>query len=188
VHLGIDHTAKAGGSSSSTSPQQTPAVPPWQPTPSAIPSRVQYQLRLLPGACLRRAPRCSWAGAAEQPSAASAKQHCPSWPLGPCAWCKTATPAVLAVVYACAELLRGAGAARDGGRSALNGRAARNRFRGPPPTRAPGRSMPVQPLCMLGRVQGSRWTAAETWAGPGCPVGHSGAGRCCSSFKARGVT
>jgi hypothetical protein len=56
------------------------------------------------------------------------------------------------------------------------------------PQRAPGCSMPVQPLCTLRRVQGSRCTAvrrrAETWAGPGCPVGHTGAGRCCSSFEA----
>jgi hypothetical protein len=90
----------------------------------------QYRLRLLSGACLRRATRCSRAGEPEQRLLPAPPQLA-----GPC-WYKPAMPAVLAVIHACADRLSGSGAARDGGRSGPNGRAARNHLRGPPPKRA----------------------------------------------------
>jgi hypothetical protein len=145
----------------------------------AVPSQGQYRLRLLSGACLA-APRAA-ARPGSRPGAPAARptaQHRPSWPGGP-RWYTPATPAVLAVIHACEERLRGAGAARDAGRSAPNGRPARNPFRGAPPTRAWAQHAGPAPLR---RVQGSRCTAFRRR--DESSAAQLASARCCNSFNA----
>jgi hypothetical protein len=123
----------------------------------------QYRLRLLSGACLRRTSQ-----AGEPPGSLLQARRGSAAPVGGAAPAGTnprrrrfwqwhtharsdfaalARRAMVAAAPRTAEPLAIASAAR--------------------PQRPPGRSMPVQPLCMLRRVQGSRCTIvrrrAETW-------------------------
>jgi hypothetical protein len=153
---------------------------PWQPT----------QAQHLAGCIIDRG--CSLGHACTAPSAAAepgSRRSSSTASTAPPCWYKPATHAVLAGIHACAERLLGADAARDGGRSAPNGRAARNHLRGPPPTRAWTQHAGPAPLH---DQEGARKplyhcpAPRRNQAPPGCPVGHSGAGRrCCSSFEAR---
>jgi hypothetical protein len=151
-------------------------VPPWRNTYQGASS----MLRLVPGACLHRAQRFSRAGERAAVAARARRAAPPQLAKRPL----LAHPRRLRFWqgYTHARSDFEAAPARDGGRSAPNGRAARNRFRGPPPTRAWTQHAGPAPLHAQGGARKPLYhcpAPRRNLPGPGCPVGH----RCTSLLQ-----